>query len=383
MTAVAGFTAISAAADRKPVQLTRRAGARHGRGPLNCLPSPRLRVGEGPPDGISMKTLYDLIGARPDDDAEGLKRAFRRAVKANHPDLHPGDPDAHVRLSGVVRAYAILRDTQERASYDRALEFEREPLRPKPKRTFFDTMHNILYEAVAVAVLAVALGGGYVLLADALKAPVEAGKVVEFAARGPAKIANVQPAARTGKTEREESRDKLEGVVVPSIAIAPSAAATAAKRGDAPGIANGRPAPSLPERDIEVAKVIEDTGAPIDQADAKTATDRLKRSDGIERPRQNQSMAPSVGAELSSLENDKNVPKSSSDFAISDQKHLKSPDTKTFDMKTPGKPQAVTIRQIPNHAPVKQVSLENKNTSACSESQSCSGKAAPLLGVGF
>ena len=41
-----------------------------------------------------MKTLYDLLGALPDDDAEDLRVAFRRAVKANHPDLNPGDPEA-------------------------------------------------------------------------------------------------------------------------------------------------------------------------------------------------------------------------------------------------------------------------------------------------
>jgi DnaJ-like protein len=395
-TAVTGVTAISAAANG--MQLTHRAGARQGRGPLNCLPLPRLRADKltihschgGLAGSVAAKTLYDLLGARPDDDADGLKNAFRKAVKANHPDLHPGDPDATVRLSGIVRAYAILRDTQERASYDRALEFEREPLRTKPKRTVFDTMHNILSAATVVAVLAVALGGGYVLLADVLTKSVEGVKVVEMTASGSAKIAAVQPAARTATTEREDPRDKLEGVVVPSIAIVPSAAAAAAKSGDALGIANDRPAPSLPEQDVEVTKVIEDTSAPIDQADARTVSDQLRKSDGVERPDQNQSMAPSVGAGFSSLENGNSIPKSSSsDFTISDQKHhMKAPDAKAADMKAadmkiPGKPRAGAIRQTLSHAPFKQASIENKDTSACSESRSCSGRESPLLGVGF
>ena len=38
-------------------------------------------------ESISMKTLYDLLSARADDDAETLKKAFRIAVKAIHPDL--------------------------------------------------------------------------------------------------------------------------------------------------------------------------------------------------------------------------------------------------------------------------------------------------------
>ncbi|HEY6258103.1 MAG TPA: DnaJ domain-containing protein [Xanthobacteraceae bacterium] len=356
------------------------------------------------------KDLYDLIGARPDDDAEELKIAFRKAVKANHPDLYPGDPFAPVRLSGVLRAYAILRDAQERASYDSALAFEREQLRPKPKRARFGTMHNIASEAVIVAVLAVALGGGYVLLADALKASVEGVTVVEVTPRPPAEIGAVQPAAPRRTAEQERPRDKLAGVEVTRMAIAPSAAAVATpsaaaaatpstaaaatpsaaaaatKSSDALEIAKA--APSLPER--EVAKVIEESGPSIDQVDAKAATNQPMQTDGIARPQQIHNVAPSVGVELSSLENDKSIPNSSSsDPAISDQKHhMKTPDIKTADlrtpdMKTPGKPRAVAIRQTINHAPVKQASLESKSASACSESQSCSGRASPLLGVGF
>jgi len=44
-----------------------------------------------------MKTLYDLLGALPHDDAEGLKTAFRQAVKGVHPDIRPGDPDAALK----------------------------------------------------------------------------------------------------------------------------------------------------------------------------------------------------------------------------------------------------------------------------------------------
>jgi hypothetical protein len=48
----------------------------------------------------------------------------------------------------------------------------------------------------------------------------------------------------------------------------------------------------------------------------------------------------------------------------------------TPDIMAHGKPQAVAVRP-PNHASVKQALLENKSTSACSESQSCSGKVSP------
>src|SRR5437588_7576017 len=68
-----------------------------------------------------MKTLYDLLNALPEDDAEGVRAAFRKAAKANHPDNNPGDPDAALRFRRIVRANAILTDERQRATYDRLL----------------------------------------------------------------------------------------------------------------------------------------------------------------------------------------------------------------------------------------------------------------------
>ena len=45
-----------------------------------------------------MGTLYDLLGALPSDDAEGLRTAFRKAAKATHPDINPDNPDAALRF---------------------------------------------------------------------------------------------------------------------------------------------------------------------------------------------------------------------------------------------------------------------------------------------
>jgi curved DNA-binding protein CbpA len=61
-----------------------------------------------------MGTLYDLLGALPRDDAEGLRTAFRKAAKATHPDLNPDSPDAAVRFRELVRAYDILIDPEQR-----------------------------------------------------------------------------------------------------------------------------------------------------------------------------------------------------------------------------------------------------------------------------
>jgi curved DNA-binding protein CbpA len=68
-----------------------------------------------------METLYDLLGALPRDDAEGLRIAFRKAVKSTHPDLNPGDPDAGQKFRQIVRAQEILLDGEQRAMYDHLL----------------------------------------------------------------------------------------------------------------------------------------------------------------------------------------------------------------------------------------------------------------------
>ena len=72
-----------------------------------------------------MTTLYDVIGAGADDDAEAVKNAFRKAVKATHPDLHVADPHSAERFRQVVCANAILSDPDQRAVYDHFLAFER------------------------------------------------------------------------------------------------------------------------------------------------------------------------------------------------------------------------------------------------------------------
>jgi curved DNA-binding protein CbpA len=78
-----------------------------------------------------MTSLYDLLGAHEDDGADALKKAFRKAVKAYHPDLHPGDPDAPERFRQLIAANALLRDMRQRATYDRVLQLERQQFQLK------------------------------------------------------------------------------------------------------------------------------------------------------------------------------------------------------------------------------------------------------------
>src|SRR5215470_15687801 len=84
-----------------------------------------------------MKTLYELLGALPEDNADDLRAAFRKAVKANHPDLNPDDPEASQTFRRIVRANAILSDERQRAAYDRLLEVARRQQDRKPTRSVF------------------------------------------------------------------------------------------------------------------------------------------------------------------------------------------------------------------------------------------------------
>jgi hypothetical protein len=83
-------------------------------------------LGRGNPAArATMKTLYDVLGALPSDDADGLRTAFRKAVKGAHPDIHPGDPDAALKFREILRANEILGDAVQRTAYDNLLELAR------------------------------------------------------------------------------------------------------------------------------------------------------------------------------------------------------------------------------------------------------------------
>jgi len=332
-----------------------------------------------------MRTLYDLLGARPDDDAERLRTLFRGAAKANHPDLHPGDPYAAMRFSEIAQAYDILRDPQQRATYDRLLEFERKQFRSsKPVASFLT--RNIVAVAAGIAMV---LGGGYGYISKIL---VDAARV-EVAGRGPARIAGAQPAARTGTVAQDKLRDRPERALVPEVPIVSTAAASAAHDGGDPEVLTGRTIPSSTRLNTEVAKRSDAFGDVIRQADAKTAADRAEKDHGMEPLEQNR--ARPVEVRFSPAQRNDGVAKSStSDFAIADVKHdkirdgheMNGRDVKTSDVrmpgtKTPARPRALAKRQTTSRATFEQAALETKNTPACEGS--CSEHAPAFFGVGF
>lgn len=101
-----------------------------------------------------MHTLYDVLGARPEDTAETLTKAFRKAAMASHPDLNRSDVDTIARFTEVTDAYHVLRDAGQRAVYDEELAVERKILRAAAWRSAM----SFGARAAAMVVIGVALG---------------------------------------------------------------------------------------------------------------------------------------------------------------------------------------------------------------------------------
>jgi curved DNA-binding protein CbpA len=213
-----------------------------------------------------MKNLYDLLGARPDDDAEPLRKAYRKAAKASHPDHHGGDQDAAARFRQIVEAYNILRDAEQRAAYNRFLEFQRKPLRAKLKRTISELKHHIPYDAVAAAVFTIAVAGGYTLLVSISETPVH--EAAGTTGGEPEGIVAVQAAQRDGA-----ERDNLDRMAAPLIPIAPRAAASAANDPGALEMTKDEPVPRQAGQTIDVARHDDHSGVAIGQPSA-TASER-------------------------------------------------------------------------------------------------------------
>jgi hypothetical protein len=330
-----------------------------------------------------MKNLYDLLGARPDDDAEGLRNAFRKAAKANHPDHHSGDGGAPIRFREVVQAYDILRDAEQRARYDELLEFERFQRRLKLRRA----ISCFVYNAIATAGLASVLAGGYTLFTYISRAPVP--ELVETTTRRAVEIAAVQPAARTDPTKPHELRSKPAGMSGPDMPMAVlNISVLPANDGGAREVTGGGTASSEAGGKPEVAK-IDNAVAPIDQAHGKIAADHPERD--LEIQPVDSDKAPS-DVRVSSQEEADGVPKASlSDVAIADDGYDKrapdkpgivTHDMKTPELKLPGKPRMETKREAKNHPPFRQALLENRSTSACT-GRPCSTDIPLLFGVGF
>ncbi len=64
------------------------------------------------------RDYYEVLGVDKSVGDDDLKKAYRKAAKKYHPDLHPGDKEAEKNFKEVNEAYEILSDKEKRARYD-------------------------------------------------------------------------------------------------------------------------------------------------------------------------------------------------------------------------------------------------------------------------
>jgi curved DNA-binding protein CbpA len=184
-----------------------------------------------------METLYDLLGALPNDGADELRAAFRRAVKGAHPDLHPGDPDAGLKFRRIVRASEILGDTEQRGAYDHLLGLACREQQESAKHAAAARLYKLATGAMALAgIAAVALGGSALLLQLSARAAPPAIRG-EVAASEPAAVAVAVAKAQADPRQSAGSADVFALAVEPTPVPAPT---------DAPAASLGPPLDILP-----------------------------------------------------------------------------------------------------------------------------------------
>jgi curved DNA-binding protein CbpA len=76
--------------------------------------------------------FYAILGVPPEASPERLREAYTRLAKKYHPDLNPDRPHYGELFKSVTEAYAVLRDAETRAKYDRLRKKLKSP-KPKPK----------------------------------------------------------------------------------------------------------------------------------------------------------------------------------------------------------------------------------------------------------
>ncbi|SIP98948.1 DnaJ domain-containing protein [Alkalispirochaeta americana] len=122
-----------------------------------------------------MKDHYSVLGVSPDATPKEVRRAYRREVKAAHPDLHNGAVQSVERIKELVAAWETLGNPHRRAEYDRLrgycrreerqefnypdfLRQRRDDPRSQARLIFYDLLHDNPEEALQIYSVFLATG---------------------------------------------------------------------------------------------------------------------------------------------------------------------------------------------------------------------------------
>jgi hypothetical protein len=195
-----------------------------------------------------MGTLYDLLGALPSDDAEGLRTAFRKAAKATHPDINPDNPDAALRFRELMRAYDILTDAEQRSTYDHLLAIALQPPQATKAVRTYEVIGKVASNTMAATVISAVLVGGYVVFGMFSKPPGAAEIAPDRIVGEPQVVAALHPDIAASDAPRVQRAEDVSTVG----AVVTSAVASAAKEANAAAIGRFEPVPGFVSYNLAV-----------------------------------------------------------------------------------------------------------------------------------
>ena len=90
--------------------------------------------------------FYQDLGVSPDASFTEIKSAYRRSLRAYHPDLNSG-ADQSERFQGITKAYSVLKNVKSRNLYDEYLFGSTEMPRRNAEERKENKKKNLLFRA--------------------------------------------------------------------------------------------------------------------------------------------------------------------------------------------------------------------------------------------